>query len=33
MTQALDQAEIPPTVRATLLQFLQEVATFLINRP
>lgn len=33
MHQALDQAELPASVHATLLQFFQEVATFLINRP
>jgi hemoglobin len=33
MTQALEQAEIPPAVHAALLPFFQEVATFLINRP
>jgi len=33
MEQALDQAAIPPPVAATMRQFFQEVATFLINRP
>jgi hemoglobin len=33
MEQALDQAAFPPPVTATLRQFFQEVATFLINRP
>jgi hypothetical protein len=33
MEQALEQAAFPPPVTATLRQFFQEVATFLINRP
>jgi hemoglobin len=33
MEQALAQATFPPHVTATLRQFFQEVATFLINRP
>ena len=33
MQQALEQAALPPSVTATLRQFFEEVATFLINRP
>jgi hemoglobin len=33
MEQALEQAAFPPPVTATLRQFFQEVATFLINHP
>jgi hemoglobin len=33
MEQALEQSAIPPPIAATLRQFFQEVATFLINRP
>jgi hemoglobin len=33
MEQALAQAALPPPVHATLREFFQDVATFLINRP